>query len=76
MSAAIVVTPNRWGTRPDASGRFVLSGVPEGKHTIVAWHKSAGYFRQTVDVRPGSTPSVSFLIPFDEDATVSVASER
>jgi plastocyanin len=76
MSAAIVVTPNDWSTRPDASGRFLLSGVPAGKHTIVAWHKAAGLFRKTVDVRPGGATRVSFLIPFDEEGIAAVASER
>jgi plastocyanin len=76
MSAAIFVTPNRWSTRPDTSGRFILSDVPAGKHRIVAWHKAAGFFRQTVDVRPGNRPTVSFVIPFDEDGSVSMASER
>ena len=76
MSAAIVVTPNRWSTRPDASGRFVLSDIPPGTHRIVAWHKAAGFFRQTVEVRQSSTPKISFLIPFDEDMTLSAVSER
>jgi plastocyanin len=76
MSAAIVVTPNGWSTRPDALGRFLLSDVPAGRHTIVAWHKAAGFFRKTIDVRPGNTPTVSFLIPFDEDGNTAVASER
>jgi plastocyanin len=76
MSAAIVVTPNRWSTRPGVSGRFLLSDVPVGKHKIVAWHKAAGFFRQTVDVRPGSTPTISFVIPFDEDRVAAIASEK
>ena len=36
MSAVIVVTPNRWGTKADPSGRFVLPGVPPGTYTVVA----------------------------------------
>src|SRR5215467_10050094 len=40
MSAAIVVTPNRWSTKADSSGHFVLSGLRPGMYTIVAWHRA------------------------------------
>jgi len=48
MTAAIVVTPNQWSSRTDADGRFVLRGVPSGVHTLIAWHKAAGFLRQTL----------------------------
>jgi plastocyanin len=69
MSAAIVVTPNRWSTRPDSSGQFKLEDVPPGRHTVVAWHKAVGFFRQTVDVDADGDANVSFLIPFEEETT-------
>ena len=50
MSAVIVVTPNRWSTKADASGRFMLPDLPPGTYTVVAWHKSAGFFRKTIEV--------------------------
>jgi plastocyanin len=65
MSAVIVVTPNRWSTRPDAAGRFVLDDVPPGAYTIVAWHKVAGFYRQRVQVTPAGGASVQFLIPLE-----------
>jgi plastocyanin len=48
MSAVIVVTPNGWSAKADASGRFALFDLPPGTYTVVAWHKSAGFFRKTV----------------------------
>ena len=66
MSAVIVVAPNGHFTRPDAAGHFRLQDVPDGRHTVVAWHKAAGFFRQTVDLDSGRPASVSFLIPFDD----------
>jgi len=48
MSAAVVVTPNKWNTLADRDGRFELKDVPPGKYTVVAWHKAAGYFRRPV----------------------------
>jgi plastocyanin len=67
MTAAIVVAPNQWNTRADRDGRFELPDVPPGKYTIVAWHKAAGFLRQTVVVEPGRNERVEFLIPFDEN---------
>jgi plastocyanin len=65
MTGTIVVTPNRWHTKADRDGRFELQDVPEGKYTIVAWHKAAGYFRQTVTVAAVMEP-IEFLIPVDD----------
>lgn len=66
MSAVIVVTPNGYYTRPDASGHFRLPGVPDGRYSVVAWHKAAGFFRQMVEVDSHRPAPVSFLIPFDD----------
>ncbi len=67
MSATIVVAPNRWYSMADRDGKFTLRDLPSGKYTIVAWHKAAGYFRQQVQIAPGRTEHVEFLIPFDEN---------
>jgi plastocyanin len=66
MAGVIVVTPNRWNARADRTGQFELHGVPPGEYTVVAWHKAAGYFRQTVRVVPGSGAKIDFFIPFGE----------
>lgn len=66
MAAAIVVSPNQWSTKADASGRFALSGAPPGSYTIVAWHKSAGFFRQAVHLTENRVANVEFVIPIEE----------
>lgn len=64
MSAAIMVTPNNWIAQPSAaSGEFSLAGVPPGRYTLVAWHKSAGFFRRKIEVRPDHPVTVDFEIP-------------
>jgi plastocyanin len=68
MAATIVVAPNKWNTKVDRDGRFVLHDVPPGMYTIVAWHKAAGFFRQQIRVTAGKNESVEFLIPIDDDA--------
>jgi plastocyanin len=76
MAAAIVVTPNRWGTKADASGRFLLHDVPSGSYTIIAWHRAAGFFRQVVKVTKDSTSAVEFVIPLDEAGNNRVVALR
>jgi plastocyanin len=69
MEASIVISPNGWATRADAAGHFTLAGVPPGKYTVTAWHKSAGFFRKTVVVDGDTAPDLQFLIPLRDDGT-------
>jgi plastocyanin len=69
MTATIVVSPNQWNTIADSSGAFALHGVTPGMYTIVAWHKTAGFFREKVEVTRDSAATVQFLIPLSEDGT-------
>jgi plastocyanin len=55
MSGVILVLDTPHFTRPDASGRFRLTGVPEGRHRVVAWHESAGADTVEVVVGAGGT---------------------
>lgn len=73
MSAVIVVTPNRWSTKADASGSFVLPDVPPGTYTVVAWHRAAGFFRKTVRITEGASVSIDFTIPLDAVGEVEQA---
>lgn len=73
MSAVIVVTPNRWATKADASGHFSLPNVPPGTYTIVAWHKAAGFFRKTIRVTENGDVNVEFAIPLDSNGLVQEA---
>ena len=63
MSAAILVLPNSSWTRPGLDGSFSLSGVPDGDYQLIAWHRSAGFFRRRITVSGGETPKVEFVIP-------------
>lgn len=76
MSATVVVTPNCWSTRPDNSGNFSLANVPPGRYTITAWHKAAGFFRQSIEVSANATSKLVFVIPFNEDGSISNRSQR
>jgi plastocyanin len=66
MSAAIIITPNRWAAKAAPDGKFTISDVPRGSYTVVAWHKSAGFFRQNVTIGEKSVP-VEFFIPLGEE---------
>lgn len=66
MAGTIVVTPNRWSTRVDAAGQFVLADVPPGRYTAVAWHKTGGTFRKTVEVANGRDSEIDFFVPLTD----------
>lgn len=76
MGAAIVVTPNQWSTRADASGAYSLKDVPDGTYTLVAWHKAAGFFRQKVEVSDGRVTTADFLLPAAEVQAATLTSRR
>lgn len=63
MTATIVISPNSFYTRPDESGHFALPEAPPGEYTIVAWHKTAGFFRKKITVGDGPVAPVKFVIP-------------
>lgn len=48
MGGVILVLDSPWFARPDGSGHYRITGVPAGRHRVVAWHESAG--ADTVDV--------------------------
>jgi plastocyanin len=68
MEATVVVTPNRWYARPDRNGEYRIPDVPPGQYTVVAWHRSAGFFRKTVVVENGRDIAADFFIPLEIDS--------
>jgi plastocyanin len=66
MSASIVVTPTQWGTHADRMGSFTLKDVPAGTYTVVAWHKTVGMFRKTVEIGATTDAEVKFVLPYVE----------
>jgi plastocyanin len=68
MAATVVVVPNRWYARPDSNGQYRISDVPPGQYTVVAWHKTAGFFRKNVVIGDGRDVAADFFIPLDVDS--------
>lgn len=50
MSAKILVLDTPWFTRPDAQGRFLLQGLPEGPGELRVFHDRAESWQQAVEV--------------------------
>jgi plastocyanin len=55
MNAVILVLQNPYFTMPREDGRFRLSGVPEGRYTLVIWHPDLEEKRTEVAVDNGAT---------------------
>jgi len=76
MAAAIVVSPNQWFAKADAAGHFTLAGVPSGNYTVVAWHRTAGFFRQRIQVTADEPARVQFVIPLEEERIANTIARR
>ena len=76
MQATVVVTPNRWYARPDRDGQYRIPDVPAGQYTLVAWHKTAGFFRKAIVVEDGRVTSADFLIPVDAEPKKEAQQQR
>lgn len=61
MAAKILVVPNPAFTKAAADGRFTVSGVPPGKHTVWAWTKH-GTASAEVTVTPGRPATVELTV--------------
>jgi len=66
MNAAILVVPNSWFVQPGPEATFSFSDIPAGRYRVVVWHKSAGFFRKTIEVLENGSREVSFEIPSPE----------
>jgi len=72
MGAAILVLDTAQWTRPSDRGSFSLQDVPPGNYELVAWHRTAGFFRRHITVRSHETVTVNLTIPLQtEEATLS-----
>lgn len=65
MSGIILVLPTPWFARTGADGKFTLTDVPEGRHTVVAWHeRSKQKLEDTAQVveAGASAPALKFSL--------------
>ena len=65
MSATIVVLDHSFFTVPSSDGSFRLDDVPAGQYKLGAWHERIGENITPVAVTPGSTATVTFVLPID-----------
>ena len=63
MSGVVLVLDTPHFTRADASGRFRITGLPAGRHRVVAWHESAGADTVTVTVPASGAVTANFRLP-------------
>ncbi len=59
MQSWVLVAANPYFTVTGETGRFELSDVPAGRHTIGAWHPILGYQETSVTLRSGENREVT-----------------
>ena len=62
MQAWFLPVTNPYFTKVKDDGSFELSGIPAGKHKLVAWHPIAGRVEQEVTVKDGDSLKIDFEI--------------
>jgi plastocyanin len=70
MTGYIGIANNPYFAVTAEDGKFQISGVPAGQHTIQVWHEVYGSLTQTVDVKAGGTSTVSFTYTGSEHASI------
>ena len=60
MAAYVGVVSHPYFAVSSGDGSFTINGVTAGRHAISAWHERFGTLKQTADVKPGVTTTVTF----------------
>jgi len=63
MNGAVWITDHPYATVTDDSGKFTLTEVPPGKHSLKVWHPVLGEAGQEVEVQTGKTAVVAIRMP-------------
>ena len=67
MSATILVLDNPFFTVPNAEGKYVIDGIPEGTYTLVGWHERSEPTEQQVTVIAGESVELNVVIPIEDE---------
>jgi plastocyanin len=62
MNAVILVFNHPYFSVSDAQGNFVMSQLPIGNYTLVAWHERLKPQKKVLKIQPGSNPAVDFVL--------------
>ncbi len=72
MQAYVVVAKNPYYAVTGPGGRFELRDVPAGHYRLKVWQETLGTGEQDVEVRPGETTRVEFVLTSSEQQAAEV----
>ena len=59
MEGFVVVLPNPFFARTDASGRFTIAGIPPGTYTLNLWHPDELVAEERITVKDGGVTTIT-----------------
>jgi plastocyanin len=62
MSAYIIVTDHPYHSVTDTYGEYLISEIPPGSYKVKLWHESLGTEEKAVELKPGASQTVDFLM--------------
>jgi len=62
MSAFLVVTDGPYHSVTDIYGEYLITDVPAGSYRVKVWQEILGTQEKTVEVKPGSSNKVDFIL--------------
>ena len=67
MSAVVVVLENSLFVVPGPDGNYRISGVPEGRYKLIAWHERSEPVETEITVAAGQTVDADVTVPIQDD---------
>jgi plastocyanin len=62
MNAVVLVFDHPYFSVADAKGNFVMSQLPIGSYTLVAWHERLKPQKRVLRIQPGANPAVDIVL--------------
>ena len=74
-SADVFACEHPYHTATDATGRFILDGIPPGTYTVLAWHRNWKLLQFERDPETGKIMRLNFDAPFQTERALEIRAD-